>query len=203
MQSTEIHQPTLIQRKRFSNEVKKIRNEPLGYVTAYPKVDDPFTWYILVVGQVGSDYEGGHFIGVITHARNYPDGAPSYTMLTPNGRFEPNKKICTSNSSFHNESWSSTWNIHSILIGFNSMWMDDRDSGIGHIKVSRDERQVLARNSIIWNRSNFSEIYAGFNLESLSFNVESDPRYNTNNSSSTSSNASDTSSSSGSASGSY
>ncbi len=195
MQSTEIHQPTLIQRKRFSNEIKKIRNEPLGYITAYPKADDPFIWYILVVGQVGSEYEGGHFIGVISHARNYPDGAPTYTMLTPNGRFEPNKKICTSNSSFHNESWSSTWNIHSILIGFNSMWMDDRDSGLAHIRLSKDDRLVLARNSIEWNQRNFPEIYAGFNFESLSFNVESDPRYNTCISSSTASNSSNASNS--------
>lgn len=179
--NSESYQPTMIQRKRFNNELKKINNEPLGYITAYPKPDDPFTWYILVVGQKGTDYEGGHFIGVIQHGRSYPDTPPSYTMLTPNGRFEVNKKICTSNSSFHPESWSSSWNIITILIGFYSIWIDDRDSGLAHIHSPKEIRQTFASQSIEFNRTNLAEIYAGFNHESISFDVDNDLRYRSGN----------------------
>ncbi len=169
--------PSIIQRKRFSNETKLINNQPIGYATAYPDTNDPFTWYFLIVGQKGTTYHGGHYIGVIKHANNYPNSAPTYTMLTPNGRFEPNKKICTSNSSFHNESWNSSWNILTILVAFNSMWHDDGDGGIAHIRQSNESRILMANSSIEWNQTNISEIYGGFDLSKLSFDVENDPRY--------------------------
>ena len=37
-------------------------------------------------------------------------------MLTQSGRFEVNKKICLSISSFHAESWQPSWGIRTALI---------------------------------------------------------------------------------------
>ncbi len=168
-----------LQVKRFNNEVKLIRDQPLGYITAYQSKENHLIWYFLIVGQVGSDYEGGHFIGVIEHSPEYPSKGPMYSMLTPNGRFEPNRKICTSNSSFHPESWNSTWNIHTILIAFYSLFREDRDSGLGHIRMGKDERIAISRDSIRFNQASLGQIYDKFDFSVLSFDVDHDPRYNT------------------------
>ncbi len=167
----------LIQKKRFNNEKKLLDNSPLGYITAYPKEDNPLIWYILVVGQKGSHYEGGHFIGEIHHSPKYPAEPPDYIMRTPNGRYEVNKKICLSNSGYHKGEWSSTWNIHTILIAFYSIWLDDKEHGISHITRSKQERLKLASESIEYNHKNYEQIYSKFKFDTLSFDVEKDPRY--------------------------
>lgn len=167
----------LIQKKRFNNEKKLLENAPLGYITAYPKEDNPLIWYILVVGQKGSHYEGGHFIGEIHHSPKYPAEPPDYIMRTPNGRYEIDKKICLSNSGYHKGEWSSTWNIHTILIAFYSIWLDDKEHGISHITRSKEERLKYARESIDFNMKKYGGIYTKFNFDSLSFDVDHDPKY--------------------------
>ncbi len=170
-----------IQRKRFVNEKKLLDNEPLGYITAYPKEDNPLVWYILVVGQKGTHYEGGHFIGEIHHSPKYPAEPPDYIMRTPSGRYEINKKICLSNSGYHKGEWSATWNIHTILIAFYSIWLDDKEHGISHITRSKAERLQLAKESIQFNNSKgLKEIYDKFNHQTLSFDVDNDPKYGKN-----------------------
>jgi ubiquitin-conjugating enzyme E2 J2 len=89
-------------------------------------------------------------------------------MLTPNGRFNINTKICITNSSYHKSDWSSTWNIKSILIGFYSIWLDDNEHGISHIKSTKEERHTLALNSIEYNLKNYNSIHEKFNLAHLS-----------------------------------
>lgn len=169
---------SLIQKKRFNNEKKLLDNSPLGYITAYPKDDNPLIWYILVVGQKGSHYEGGHFIGEIHHSPKYPAEPPDYIMRTPNGRYEIDKKICLSNSGYHKGEWSSTWNIHTILIAFYSIWLDDKEHGISHITRSKEERLKFANESIDFNMKKYKDIYTKFNFDSLSFDVDHDPKYN-------------------------
>jgi ubiquitin-conjugating enzyme E2 J1 len=88
-------------------------------------------------------------------------------MLTPNGRFEANKEICLTNSRFHKGEWTSSWNIVSILIAFYSVFSDDFDNGVAHIKKSKEERSLLANDSIEYNNKNFSNIYNKFNRTHL------------------------------------
>lgn len=38
-------------------------------------------------------------------------------MLTPNGRFKPNTRLCLSMSDFHPESWNPMWSVSTILMG--------------------------------------------------------------------------------------
>ena len=65
-------------------------------------------------------------------------------MLTPSGRFNVGTKICLTNSSYHKGDWSSTWNILSILIAFNSIWLDDNEHGISHITDTPANRNAKA-----------------------------------------------------------
>jgi len=40
---------------------------------------------------------------------------PDIKMMTPNGRFEVGKKICTTFTSFHKESWSPIYDFVGIM----------------------------------------------------------------------------------------
>ena len=153
---------TIIQKKRFDNEKKLLLTEPLHYCTAYPDDNDPLIWYFIIYGQQDSHYYGGKFIGKITHSKKYPVEPPSYEMLTPNGRFEVKKEICLTNSRFHKGEWSSTWNIKTILIAFNSIFNGDDTTGIGHIFKSEEERKKFSIESDEYNKKNHADIYEKF-----------------------------------------
>lgn len=161
---------SIIQQKRFTNETKLLDKEPLNYITAYQDKTNTLTWYFLIKGQKDTPYYGGEYIGKIVHSPEYPAKPPKYFMLTPNGRFAINTELCLSNSSWHPESWSSNWNIKSILIAFYSVLLDDKDHGAGFITPipTKNEREKLAKQSGEYNAKHHADIYSGFNLKHLS-----------------------------------
>ena len=83
-------------------------------------------------------------------------------MLTPNGRFSINTKICVTNSGFHSDMWTPCWTIKQMLIGFYSIFIEDVDTGIAHIKETPAERKVKAANSCDFNMKNYKEIFMKF-----------------------------------------
>ena len=153
----------ILQEKRLLGEKKILEKSCIHYFDAYFDENDKLTWYFLIKGQKGTHYENGEYIGKIIHSSKYPIEPPSYYMLTPSGRFEANKEICLTNSRFHKGEWTSSWNIVSILIAFYSVFSDDFDEGVAHIKKSKEERSVLANDSIEYNNKNFNSIYNKFN----------------------------------------
>ena len=158
---------TAIQKKRLDNETKILSREPLHYATAYPDATNPLIWYFLIIGQKGTHYEGGQYIGKIVHSEKYPAEPPDYYMLTPSGRFEIDKKICLTNSSYHKGEWSSTWNIQTILIAFYSIFLDDNENGISHLKDTKENRLRMARESIDYNKNNRKGIVEKFDHSKL------------------------------------
>jgi len=153
---------SIIQKKRLTNEVKLLAQQPLHYCTAYPDESNPLIWYFLIIGQKDSDYHKGEYIGKIVHSPKYPAEPPDYYMLTPSGRYSIGSKICLTNSSYHKGDWSSTWNILSILIAFYSIWLDDKEHGISHITDTPTNRKRMATESIEYNKKNNSAIYSKF-----------------------------------------
>lgn len=166
---TAAHNASIIQQKRFTNETKLLDKEPLHYITAYQDKTNTLTWYFLIKGQKDTPYYGGEYIGKIVHSPEYPAKPPKYFMLTPTGRFNVNIELCLSNSSYHPESWSSNWNIKSILIAFYSVFLDDKDNGAGFVYPSppNSERVKMAKDSGAYNAKHYSDIYSGFKLEHL------------------------------------
>lgn len=66
-------------------------------------------WHYVLEGAPGTDYEGGCYHGVISFPQAYPFRPPSIKMVTPNGRFAVNTKLCLSMTDFHPESWNPMW----------------------------------------------------------------------------------------------
>lgn len=156
--------------RRLRNELKDLKKNKLDYAQAIQDENDKFIFYFLIIGDKEDPknklstghYEGGYYIGKILLPKEYPLKPGDFMMLTPNGRFEINKKICLTNSGYHSESWSPIWSIRNIMIGFISIFYVDLDSGISHIKMSKEKRQTMAIDSVNYNITHYPEIWKRF-----------------------------------------
>ena len=166
--------------KRLKGDWKLLKKSSLMYIDAYPNSKDILTWYFLLIGPDDSDYKGGQYIGKIIHSPNYPLTPPDFMMLTPNGRFAVNKKICLTNSGYHSDEWSPTWTIKAILQGFLSIMLADVDNGISHIRESKQTRKRYALESIQFNVKNLNDIYQKFNPFLLRISQKSNMKQTTN-----------------------
>ena len=153
--------PRLFQ-KRIQNEFKMLQKDPLESIDISPDDNDIRTWYFLIRGPDDSDYKNGWYIGKLVLSENYPVTPVDFYMLTPNGRFDIEKKICLTISSYHQDQWSSIWSIQKILGAFLSVMTSDYDTGISHIKRSSAERKQLAEASMEYNKTTYSHILKNF-----------------------------------------
>lgn len=140
------HQTSAV--RRITRELKEIDESPSKHWTASPVADDLFEWQFAVRGPPGTDFEGGIYTGRLVLPVNYPFAPPSITMLTPNGRWEINKKICLSNTSYHAELWQPAWGIRTMMEALRSHFPVPGDGAIGAIDWPSDLRKRLAKESL-------------------------------------------------------
>jgi ubiquitin-protein ligase len=159
----EINKVTL---KRINGDFRKFNEEERKYFDVYPNPENILEIYFVIYGREKTDYEGGVYIGKIVHSPEYPIKAPDYYVFTPNGRFEINKKICLTNSGYHQRDWApGAWNLVTLLEGFSSVWHSDIKEdkiGISHIDSSSDLIKSYASDSNNYNLKNLSDIYLRF-----------------------------------------
>ena len=153
--------------KRINGDFKKFSEEKPSYFDVFPNQDNILEIYFLLYGREGTPYEGGQFIGKIVHSPEYPRKAPDYDVFTPHGRFDVGKKICLTNSGYHQADWApAAWNLITLLEGLSSVWHSDIKEdkiGISHI-VNTDPvtLKIHATNSIEWNLKNMNSVYQSF-----------------------------------------
>ncbi len=147
--------------RRLNNEMRKIEKEPIPNAFVRADNDNVLDWYFVIHGLDG-DYTGGMYLGKISFPPQYPFKAPTLKFMTPNGRFEPDKTICTTFTHYHPEEWSPEWNTAGMLLGMISFMYEESDSGVGSIRMSTEQRQELAKNSMEYNRKNtkFMELFS-------------------------------------------
>jgi len=80
----------------------------------------------------------------------YPFKPPGIKMLTPSGRFQPDKKICFSMSDFHPGTWNPAWSVATICTGILSFMLSDEIT-TGSVTSSDHEKRILAQRSHDWN----------------------------------------------------
>lgn len=153
---------SLITKKRLINEMKLLTKDPLEVVDIYPDQENMMIWYFLIKGPKDTHYENGAYIGKLLLSDNYPVTPVDFNMITPNGRFECDKKICLTITGYHSDQWSSIWNIQKILGAFVSVMSDDENTGISHIKMTKEQRAILAQQSMEFNNKYHSDKLKNF-----------------------------------------
>ncbi|CAG0887608.1 unnamed protein product [Cyprideis torosa] len=137
--------------KRLLREAKEVKEAEEEDFTAQPLEDNLFEWHFTVRGPVDSDFEGGLYHGRILLPPDYPMKPPSIILLTPNGRFETNKKICLNISGHHPERWQPSWSIRTALLAIIGFMPTQGLGAIGSLDYPPDERKKLARKSQTWS----------------------------------------------------
>jgi len=136
--------------KRLMREAEELREPTVDYY-AQPLDDNLFEWHFTVRGPSDSDFQDGVYHGRIILPTEYPMKPPSILLLTPNGRFEINKKICLSISGHHPESWQPSWSIRTALLAIIGFMPTEGLGAIGSLDYSPSERHDLAAKSQIWS----------------------------------------------------
>ncbi|KAI0630740.1 UBC-like protein [Trametes polyzona] len=136
--------------KRLSKEYIAMQREPPPFVWAAPDEKNILTWNYIIRGPPDSPYAGGEYHGVLLFPSEYPFKPPGIKMLTPSGRFQPDKKICFSMSDFHPGSWNPAWSVATILTGLLSFMLSD-EMTTGSVTSTDAEKRVYAARSHSWN----------------------------------------------------
>ena len=109
--------------------------------------------HYVVRGPDGTAYEGGLFQGKLVFPSEFPFKPPTIYMLTPNGRFKTNVRLCLSISDYHPDTWNPAWSVSTILTGLLSFMIENNPT-MGSIETSDYEKKVLAKQSLDFNLSN-------------------------------------------------
>lgn len=146
-----------ITKKRLQKEIQMYSKEGFQFPNLILRYDENnlLNWYFIVHDLIDTPFENGIYFGKILLPTEYPLKAPDFIFITPNGRFETNKKICTTFSAYHQETYSSSWNILSMMEGLISFMNDiNPENGIGSITTCDTTKQKLALQSHDWNLAN-------------------------------------------------
>ncbi|XP_022152623.1 ubiquitin-conjugating enzyme E2 34-like [Momordica charantia] len=136
--------------KRLQTEYRALCKEPVSHIVARPSPSNILEWHYVLEGSEGTPFAGGYYHGKIKFPPDYPYKPPGISMITPNGRFMAQKKICLSMSDFHPESWNPMWSVSSILTGLLSFMMDNSPT-TGSVNTTAAEKERLAKASLAFN----------------------------------------------------
>lgn len=171
--------PVIIDRiliRRLRGELKLLLTEPLEIGDARPDDKNILIWYFVLRGMEGTAYQGGWYLGIIELDKEHPLKPPNFKILTPSGRFLVDNKICLSNSTYHSNEWTPEWNIKAMLVGMMSIWVDEKERGVGHICYDDSERRRYASESIEYNKKHHLNILKKFDRF---FDENGDPKIKT------------------------
>ncbi|ESN95317.1 hypothetical protein HELRODRAFT_86847 [Helobdella robusta] len=135
---------------RLKQDYMRIKHDPVPYVFAEPLPSNILQWHYVVKGPEKSLYEGGYYHGKLVFPADFPFKPPSIYMITPNGRFSVNKRLCLSISDFHPDTWNPAWGVATILTGLLS-FMLEKSPTLGSIETSDYIKKQLAWQSAEFN----------------------------------------------------
>ncbi|KAL1803695.1 hypothetical protein ACET3Z_032342 [Daucus carota] len=133
--------------KRILQELKEMQNDPCDDFMSLPLEENIFEWQFAIRGPSETEFEGGIYHGRIQLPSEYPFKPPSFMLLTPNGRFETQTKICLSISNHHPEHWQPSWSVRTALTALIAFMPTNPNGALGSLDYKKEERRVLALKS--------------------------------------------------------
>ncbi|KAK1279528.1 Ubiquitin-conjugating enzyme E2 32 [Acorus gramineus] len=130
--------------KRILQELKEMQSNPSDDFMSLPLEDNIFEWQFAIRGPRETEFEGGIYHGRIQLPAEYPFKPPSFMLLSPNGRFETQTKICLSISNHHPEHWQPSWSVRTALVALIAFMPTNPDGALGSLDYKKEERRALA-----------------------------------------------------------
>ncbi|XP_073053302.1 ubiquitin-conjugating enzyme E2 32-like [Primulina eburnea] len=130
--------------KRILQELKEMQSNPSDDFMSLPLEENIFEWQFAIRGPRDSEFEGGIYHGRIQLPAEYPFKPPSFMLLTPNGRFETQTKICLSISNHHPEHWQPSWSVRTALVALIAFMPTSPNGALGSLDYPTEERRKLA-----------------------------------------------------------
>jgi len=145
-----------------------MQKSPPPFVWAAPDEKNILLWNFIIRGPPDSPYHGGEYHGVIMFPAEYPFKPPGIKMLTPSGRFYPDKKICFSMSDFHPGTWNPAWSVATICTGILSFMLSDEIT-TGSVTSTEQDKRLFAQRSHEWNikQKRFVEAFPDYSGPSM------------------------------------
>ena len=81
---------------RLRMDYMRLKKDPVPYLVAEPVPSNLLEWHYVVTGPEQSPYHGGLYHGKLVFPSEFPFKPPSIYMITPNGRFKVNTRLCLS-----------------------------------------------------------------------------------------------------------
>ncbi|ORY28661.1 UBC-like protein [Neocallimastix californiae] len=138
--------------RRLTREYMNILKSPPPYIIAKPLESNILEWHYVITGPPDSPYQDGEYHGVLNFPSDYPYKPPSIKMITPNGRFKTNFRLCLSMSDYHPKTWNPAWSVSTILTGLLSFMLEDTPT-TGSIVTSKKDKINFALKSKEYNRN--------------------------------------------------
>ncbi|CAL5198979.1 unnamed protein product [Lathyrus oleraceus] len=130
--------------KRILQEVKEMQSNPSDDFMSLPLEENIFEWQFAIRGPGETEFEGGIYHGRIQLPAEYPFKPPSFMLLTPNGRFETQTKICLSISNHHPEHWQPSWSVRTALVALIAFMPTSPNGALGSLDYKKEDRRALA-----------------------------------------------------------
>ncbi|XP_038988814.1 ubiquitin-conjugating enzyme E2 32-like [Phoenix dactylifera] len=130
--------------KRILQELKEMQSNPSDDFMSLPLEENIFEWQFAIRGPRDTEFEGGIYHGRIQLPAEYPFKPPAFMMLTPNGRFETQTKICLSISNHHPEHWQPSWSVRTALVALIAFMPTNPDGALGSLDYKKEVRRDLA-----------------------------------------------------------
>lgn len=136
--------------KRLTKEYRTISANPPPYIIAKPNEENILEWHYIITGPDNTPFAEGQYHGILRFPAEYPFKPPSISVITPNGRFACNTRLCLSMSDYHPDTWNPAWSVTTILTGLLSFMTGD-ETTTGSINTSENVKRRLAKESKNWN----------------------------------------------------
>ncbi|GAU37439.1 hypothetical protein TSUD_206750 [Trifolium subterraneum] len=130
--------------KRILQEVKEMQSNPSDDFMSLPLEENIFEWQFAIRGARETEFEGGIYHGRIQLPAEYPFKPPSFMLLTPNGRFETQTRICLSISNHHPEHWQPSWSVRTALVALIAFMPTNPNGALGSLDYKKEDRRALA-----------------------------------------------------------
>ncbi|CAG7831905.1 unnamed protein product [Allacma fusca] len=131
---------------RLRQDYIRLKKDPVPFISAEPLPNNILEWHYIVRGPESSPYHGGLYHGKLKFPAEFPFKPPSIYMITPNGRFKTNTRLCLSISDFHPDTWNPAWSVGTILTGLLS-FMEMREMVVNREKNSKSQQPLEYNNN--------------------------------------------------------